>query len=730
MPFSTEATAHPLIVPSDEILFTGTSIPVKAPNARDIFVSVVKSELEQAITQSKKIHLALPGLDKGWQLEEIAQVYAEAYLSLSHDDQSRLDLHLALERDNDTHNSFRDFFSTEISKYALSQEVLKQFLADTETKTGSAPSIDSISKDSQAEVLKAINIILASPACQIEMSRLNDILRNPNQRGSTGEKSRELVAALRLVSQALKIDEHNEIHLDLPSPPTKFYQSADLLEEQLFQAPPLDDGLHKTFGQDNSPDSKYLLTRHDLACALRGMMVNAPDKAAQLSKIKILDNLDTSLTLATAEYINSGFTEPCELITNNGHGHWIRLQLQANADGSIKVSHFDSKGDDADKTKKNFYNGQIKDALVAAGFHQGQINIEMKFSGHQPEGDDYTCGYHVLADIAQEHGIPSVETDLRADQDARTDKLKRWAFKQVTGFSATTKQELEQELEQQRREQAAIIIQKHFRGHAIRNPKQATPQEKTPEEAAIAIQKIFRGHKARRSFQAKLEAARQARKEAEEQAATTQQHQQEEEKKPKPKPKRMDEDKENRAPKKKTDTELSQASHKARKVFEPDHKAWMTSFGRSLGFQTSFNAAQQQLLLTFPSQANPLNSGKAPQKSATLQVTPQKICVQNTSELPQSAKEQLADKMVKLFIAQTLQLKEDQALPSKEKLAGLKISIGGVGGKNEAFKQLVRQKLKEYHVTIKPKPSSKHKQTPVKPTGSEEETPPLTRPIR
>lgn len=723
MPLSTEATANPLTVPSDEILFTGASIPVKAPNARDSFVSVVKSELEQAITQSKKIHLALPGLEKGWQLEEIAQVYAEAYLSLSQDDQSRLDLHLALERDNDYHNSFRDFFNTEITKYDLQQEVLRQFLADTKAKKGSAPSLDTISKDSQAEVLKAINIILASPACQIEMSRLNDILRNPNQRGSTGEKSRELVAALRLVSQALKIDEHNEIHLDLPSPPTKFYQNAAQLEEVLFQAPPLDDGLHKTFGLGSSPDSKYLLTRHDLACALRSMMVDAPDKAAQLSKIKILDDLDVSLAVATAEYINSKSTEPCELITNNGSGHWTRMRLHHQIDGTIKVFYFDSKDDNA-HSKVAPYTSRITAALKDAGFNEDNITIQsMKFSGNQPEGDDYTCGYHVLADIAQEHGIPSVETDLRVDQDARTDKLKRWAFKQVTGFSATTKQELEQELEQKRREEAAITIQKHFRGHVVRKPKQAAPQDKTPEEAAITIQKIFRGHKARRSFQEKLEASRQARKEAEEQEAARLQQQEEK----KPKPKRTDEDKENRAPKKKIDTELSQASHKAQKVFEPDHKAWMTSFGKSLGFQTSFNAAQQQLLLTFPSQANPLNSGKAPQKSATLQVSPQKICVQNTSDLPQSAKEQLADKMVKLFLAQTLQLKEDQALPSKEKLAGLKISISGVGGKNEAFKQLVLQKLKEYHVTIKPEPSSKLKQTPVKPTGSEVVTP---RPIR
>lgn len=136
-------------------------------------------------------------------------------------------------------------------------------------------------------------------------------------------------------------------------------------------------------------------------------------------------------------------------------------------------------------------------------------------------------------------------------------------------------------------------------------------------------------------------------------------------------------------------TELQSATSRVPTSFPATNKAWIKAYGSSLGYQAEFDETHK-LMVLIP------NRSATPQSDVS--VTTSAVSVASTSTLQIKEKEQLAENMVKIYIAKELELKDEDGFPSKEAVRQKHLTIKSLNGTDEELKGLIRQKLSDYGI--------------------------------
>lgn len=360
---------------------------------------------------------------------------------------------------------------------------------------------------------------------------------------------------------------------------------------------------------------EYLLSEDEMRRAVLQLALDKTESSDQLLRCQFVSfqklKDETVKSAALTQTLNNIKNYPSNIVINTG-GHWTQLLLT----DQNNIEYIDSINSGNDT--KAYYQRVVKEALLASNSFKTS-NVEHYLTGKQT--DNWTCGYHVLAEVAASSGIQhQLDTDLRQSPHKKRRQMLDWGINLISG---TTLSQYEQEL-------------------AELNTTSSNQSQKPPlptrslsgQQPQVKQNDVLMGG------------------------------------------------------------QNSQQNTSQRKQFPESHKIWLEKeLFPKLGFDSTFEVSKQQFMLT-------PKEGYENKEKPEIVVTSNQVSANNSQSLTEQQREDLAEKMLQIFIASELNLSGDQALPPLEEIKSKQLKAASLTGNCEKLKSTIQSRLKKYGITL------------------------------
>lgn len=150
-----------------------------------------------------------------------------------------------------------------------------------------------------------------------------------------------------------------------------------------------------------------------------------------------------------------------------------------------------------------------------------------------------------------------------------------------------------------------------------------------------------------------------------------------------------------------TDASIASTTTAPKNAFAAEQRQWLsnTLFKEFNWTAVNFEESKQRFVIS------PSTSQKDGEK-LEVSITTHQVSAKNSMSLTEDEREELAEQMVKIFIANELKLKDGQDFPSIEEIKRSNLKMLSLTGKCEKLKGLIKAKLPEYGITLLNSPTT------------------------